>query len=58
MPDIEGAELRGCGHISDHPLDPLGTLAQPGFRLAKSGLRDIEDGDSLERAVKEPIDQD
>ena len=36
----------------------LGTLSEPGPRLAESGLRDIEDGNLTEAEVKEPIDQD
>jgi len=58
VPDVEGAQLGGLGHVGDHPADPPGTLAEPGLCLAEGGLRDVEDRDFPEGEVEEPVDQE
>ena len=57
MPDIEGADILNLGDIGRDPFDTPGPLAQPGPGLAQSGFGDVEHGDSLERKIKQPIDE-
>ena len=57
VPDFEGADILSLSDIGRDPFDTLGTRAEPRPGFAQGGFGNVEDGDSLEGKVKQPIDE-